>query len=85
MAHTLEVTMVYGKVCYALMKIRSAQTCYFCGAKPKEMNDITKDIKRPYNRKSVDYGLSILHAHLRIFECLLHKSYRLNLNMWHVR
>lgn len=45
------------------------------------MNDIEKIVKRPYNRKAFDFGLSTLHANLHIFEMffLLHISYRLNI------
>lgn len=50
--------------------------------KPEEIKDIVHIVIRSYNRKSFDFGLSTLHAHLCIFECLLHISYLLNLKTW---
>nr|CAI5854687.1 unnamed protein product [Callosobruchus analis] len=36
--HTLLMTMVDGKVCNSLTQNCSSQTCYICGATPKQMN-----------------------------------------------
>lgn len=30
-------------------------------------------------------GLSVLHAYIRCFECILHISYRLNIETWQIR
>lgn len=44
-------TMIDGKVCVALSAIAlSYSTCYLCGAKPSEMNNINKVFSYMYNR-----------------------------------
>ena len=57
----------------------SSQTCYVCHCTPKNMNDITKSSEAFVNSENVKYGLSTLHAWIRLFECLLDMSYRLDL------
>lgn len=57
----------------------TTQTCYICGCKPTEMNQLEVVRKRAIKEKSLQYGLTILHAWIRFLECILHIGYRLNL------
>lgn len=81
--HDLVFTMIDGKVCNALTETSSAQKCYICGVTPKNMNDESRDF--PCNPDRLGFGLSTLHAWIRSFECLLHISYRLDIQKWQVR
>jgi len=80
--HILMKTMLDGKIANALAGNSSTQSCYICKVTPKNINDIDSVIKRPCNINTFQYGLSILHAHIRFFECILHISYRLNIKTW---
>nr|CAI5848371.1 unnamed protein product [Callosobruchus analis] len=75
--HTLLMTMVDGKVCNSLTQNRSSQTCYICGATPKQMNIQSENVRED-TRENYSFGLSTLHSWIRCFECLLHISYRLD-------
>lgn len=84
--HNSIKTMVDGKICNALMDNPSAQVCYICGAKPKDMYDLKKKIQSlPINKSAFEFGLSTLHARIRFFECLLHIGYRIEIKKWQVR
>lgn len=79
-------TMIDGKVCTALSDIAlSCSTCYLCGAKPSEMNDINKVLHRNVDINAYNYGISNLHARIRCMEFLLHVSYNLTFKKWSVR
>ncbi|XP_071579320.1 uncharacterized protein [Temnothorax nylanderi] len=80
---SMHLTMVDGKVCNALSN-SSAMCCYICGATPKEMNFILSLRSRSVNTAKFRFGLSVLHAHIRFFECLLHIAYRLDVKTWKV-
>lgn len=80
--HEMILTMIDGKVCQALTGTPSASTCVICGAKPSEMNDISKLKHKQENVHNFQYGLSTLHAWIRFMECILHISYRLNFCKW---
>jgi len=82
--HEMVMTMVDGKVCNALTKTTSTQTCYICGATPKQMNEMSS-IPKDIDPLAIKFGLSPLHAWIRCFECLLHISYRLELKKWRLR
>ncbi|XP_071053669.1 uncharacterized protein [Onthophagus taurus] len=75
---TLHLTMVDGKTIVFLTS-GTTQTCYICGCKPTEMNQLEVVRKRAIKEKSLQYGLTILHAWIRFLECILHIGYRLNL------
>lgn len=83
-SHNLQFTMIDGKVCNALTGT-SSQVCYICGAKPSEMNDIDRVLQRPVTEENFSFGLSSLHAWIRMFECLLHLSYKLDIKKWQAR
>ncbi|XP_039233158.1 uncharacterized protein LOC120322169 [Drosophila yakuba] len=82
--HSLQLTMVDGKVCNALTESSSAK-CYICGANPKEMNDLDKCLNKVVNKEHFEFGLSPLHAKIRFFEYFLHISYKSSVKMWQVR
>ena len=76
--------MVDGKVCNALSNT-SSMTCYICGAKPTEMNNIEECLGREVKEKYFEFGLSPLHSYIRFFEYFLHISYKLEVKLWQVR
>ncbi|KAL4088601.1 hypothetical protein QTP88_015577 [Uroleucon formosanum] len=82
--HTLIFSMVDGKVCNSMTGI-SSQTCYICGCKPKEFNNIDNVINRPSITENYRFGLSTLHAWIRFFEYFLHLAYRLEFKTWQVK
>ena len=86
--HKLEVTMIDGKVATALSEAtNSSQCCSICGLNPKRMNNISyaEDISKDLLPVSFQYGLSTLHAWIRCMECILHISYKLEINNWQAR
>jgi len=70
-------TMIDGKVCTLSDTAISCSTCYICGAKPSEMNNINKVLDKNININAYNYGISSLHARIRCMEFLLHVSYNL--------
>lgn len=82
--HSLQFTMVDGKICNAITQTSSAQTCYVCGATPKQMNSFQKG-SRAEKPETFRFGLSTLHAWIRFMEWLLHVAYRLDIKKWQVR
>lgn len=71
------LTMVDGKVCNAATGTTSTQRCYICNETSSDFNKLNKE--KIVNPDSLNFGLSILHARIRIFESLLHLAYRLPL------
>lgn len=80
--HEMILTMIDGKVCQALTGTLSASTCVICGAKPSEMNNLSKLKNKQEIVQHFEYGLSTLHAWIRFMECILHISYRLSFCKW---
>lgn len=80
--HNLHLTMVDGKVCQALTNTQSSSTCTICGANPSEMNKLNEIAKRTENSDNFEYGLSTLHAWIRLMECIIHIAYRLSFCKW---
>lgn len=81
--HTMALTMVDAKVCNAATETTSTMRCYICGATSKEFNDLT--IKKDVDVDALSFGLSTLHARIRIFESILHLSYKLPVKKWQLR
>nr|XP_022906888.1 uncharacterized protein LOC111418582 [Onthophagus taurus] len=75
--------MVDGKVCNSLME-SSGMECYLCRAKISQMNNITALRMRTLEPEGFKFGLSVLHAYIRFFDCLLHISYRLEIRTWKI-
>lgn len=82
--HSLQLTMVDGKVCSALSETSSCR-CYLCGATPREMNKIDDCLNREVSENRFEFGLSPLHSWIRFFEYFIHLSYRLDIKKWQVR
>lgn len=82
--HSLQLTMVDGKVCTALSESSSCK-CYICGATPKEMNKIDVCLNKQPDESRYEFGLSPLHSWIRFFEYFVHLSYRMDIKKWQVR
>lgn len=83
--HTVLCTMLDGKTCNVLTETSSTQTCNICKVSPKEINDLTKVVKRKCNVDAYKFGISVLHCFLRVYEFLLHISYKLDIKQWQAR
>ncbi|CAH0552735.1 unnamed protein product [Brassicogethes aeneus] len=77
------MTMVDGKVCNAATGTKSTSRCYICGATSKDFNqfNFNKDI----NLKATEFGLSVLHARIRLFESVIHLTYKLPVKKYRER
>lgn len=76
-------SMLDGKTLAAVTDT-SAQSCPICGATPKMMNQLDTLNMRISDVTRYKYGLSTLHAHIRVMEYILHVSYRLDIRQWRV-
>lgn len=77
------MTMVDGKVCNAATGTTSTSRCYICGATSKDFNNIST--KKDVNLEAVQFGLSVLHARIRLFESILHLAYKLPVKKYRER
>jgi len=77
--HNLIFATVDGKECNALTGTTSTQKCYICGATSKHFNRIDEMIEQKIKTENLEFGLSVLHGWIRMFECLLHVTYKLPL------
>lgn len=75
--------MIDGKIVNA--KNKSSMTCYICNGKPTEMNQLENIYKKNVCKDYYNYGMSILHARIRSFECLLYIAYNLSFKSWYVK
>lgn len=73
--HKFVMTMVDGKVCNAATGTKSTSRCYICGATSKNFNKL--ETTRDVNLEAIEFGISVLHARIRIFESILHLAYKL--------
>lgn len=78
-------TMLDGKTVNILTDTLSSQACNVCKATPKELNDLDKLKDRVCDETTFRFGISVLHAHLRCYEYLLHIAYKLELKQWQAR
>ncbi|KAF2887662.1 hypothetical protein ILUMI_18511 [Ignelater luminosus] len=62
---------------------KSTMRGYICGTTSKEFNDLSK--RKDINEDSLQFGLSTLHARIRLFEGLLHVAYKLPVKKWQLR
>lgn len=81
--HVLLPTMVDGKVCNAATDTTSTMRCYICRKTSKDFNDL-KTVNT-VNPEALRFGISTLHARIRLLETLLHVAYKLPLKKWQVR
>ncbi|CAH1108552.1 unnamed protein product [Psylliodes chrysocephalus] len=70
--HILLPTMVDAKIYNAATNTTSTMRCYICGLTSKEFNCLSR--RKEVNPETLRFGLSILHARIRLFESLLHIS-----------
>lgn len=63
---------------HCLSDTPSSASCYICGAKPSEMNNLEHVKQKKDNTSNFEFGLSTLHAWIRFMECILHIGYRLD-------
>ncbi|CAH0560552.1 unnamed protein product [Brassicogethes aeneus] len=82
-SYSVKHTMVDAKVCNAATQTTSTMRCYICGATSKEFNDLT--IKKDVDADALSFGLSTLHARIRLFESILHLLYKLTVKKWQLR
>lgn len=81
--HVMKMTMIDGKVCNAATDTKSTSRCYICGATSKDFNNLSK--KNEICPESLEFGLSILHARIRLFESILHLAYKLPVKKYRQR
>lgn len=82
--HELYCTMIDGKICNYLSNNNSSQNCFICKASPKQMNKLHLIYDRPKNVEFYKFGLSTLHAWIRLMENVLHVSYNMSFKKWRV-
>lgn len=84
--HKLLFTMVDGKICNSLTETTSTMRCFLCNLTSKDFNIIEKcKAAKIICESALEFGMSTLHAWIRIFECLLHVAYKLPLKTWQAR
>lgn len=81
-SHKLMFTMVDGKICNSISGTKSSLKCYLCDASSKDFNNLENIGRRSINNDYVSFGISVLHAWIRLFESLLHLSYKLPTLSW---
>lgn len=77
--------MIDGSAVDAISNNSSHRVCNICIASPTQMNDKSKLATTESIPNMLDNGLSVLHAIIRCFECILHISYRLPIKSWQIR
>lgn len=81
--HKMLLTMVDGKVCNAASDTKSTLRCFICGATSKDFNNLHQP--KEIRKETLRFGLSILHARIRLFESLLHLAYKLPVRRWRIQ
>ena len=75
--------MIDAKVCNAATSTKSTMRCYLCGQTSSEFNNL--NYVNAIDTHAVKFGLSPLHLRIRLFENLLHISYKLPIKCWQAR
>lgn len=83
--YKLAFTMVDGKLINSVTETSSSMRCYLCKSTSKEFNNIDKMLKKPIVESNLEFGISSLHAWIRMMECCLHLSYKLSIKKWQAR
>ncbi|XP_045509227.1 uncharacterized protein LOC123704774 [Colias croceus] len=81
--HIMKMTMIDGKICNAATNTTSTSRCYICGATSKDFNDLSK--RNESSPEALDFGISVLHARIRLFESILHLAYKLPVKKYRER
>ena len=79
----LYLTVIDGKVLAAITNTMSSQSCPLCGAMPSTFNRLGSAFLP--EALTLKYGISPLHAWIRLFEFCLHLSYKLEIKTWQAR
>jgi hypothetical protein len=61
----------------------STLRCYICGETSEDYNNLS--IKKEVAPEAFHFGLSLLHARIRLFETILHVAYKLPVQKWQLR
>lgn len=77
--YDLRLTMIDGKACNHITDTKSTQRCNICNALQSQMNNLIEIVKVKINSLALEYGISSLHMWIRIFECLIHIAYKLEI------
>lgn len=80
--HALYFTMIDGKVAQVVTDTPSASNCIVCGAKPSQLNDLSKLGVTSGKEEVLKLGMSPLHARLRFMEYILKIGYNLSFKSW---
>lgn len=83
--HVLICTMLDGKTINILTENTNSQACNICKASAKDLNDLGKLQNRDCDESAFKFGISVLHAHIRCYEYLLHIAYKLEIKQWQAR
>lgn len=81
-AHKLYSTMVDGKMIDDLTGNKCHSTCNICSAKTSEMNHLDKLKTKELMKEHYAFGVSSLHCWIRFMECILHISYKYDIEKW---
>lgn len=64
----------------ATTNTKSTSRCYIYGLTSQNFNSISKELS--INSEAIEFGLSVLHTRIRIFESILHLAYKLLLKKY---
>ena len=84
-SYKIVLTMIDGKVCNSLSHTTFPRRCFLCKCTSKQFNNIDEMLQEKIDRENLVFGISSLHAWIRFFECLLHISYKLDIQSWQCR
>lgn len=84
--HNFVHSVVDGKVVAYFTETASMQRCNVCKAKPTQLNSIENITNGTFDPDPacLVFGVQLLHLWIRIFEFLLHLSYKINIKKWRV-
>ena len=74
--YKLVFTMIDGKVKNAITETDSSMRCYICKSTSKQFNNIDLVLKQKVDANNLCFGISSLHAWIRIMEWFLHLAYK---------
>lgn len=80
--HQMIFTMIDGKIAQAITDTPSSSSCFICGSKPSQMNNLAEISKRSNKEEALKLGMSPLHARIKFMECILHIAYNLSFKKW---
>ncbi len=83
----MHLTLIDGKIFSIITGTGSFQLCPICKCTPIQMNVYDNLINGTFepHREYLKFGINTLHSWLRVFDMLLHISYRLTIEKWQAR